>query len=60
VPALGVAGEQAGKAAAVEVELDAGRIVLLGFRPEWRGQSFGTFKAVFNAILSASTATAPR
>jgi hypothetical protein len=46
----------AGKAAALEVELDAGRVILLGFRPEWRGQPFGTFKVVFNAALSAATA----
>src|SRR4029078_4057545 len=42
-----------GKAAALDVQLDAGHVVLLGFRPEWRGQPFGTFKVLFNAILSA-------
>jgi hypothetical protein len=42
-----------GKAAAVEVEFGDGRIVLLGFRPQWRGQPFGTFRVVFNAIASA-------
>ena len=40
-----------GKAAALDVRLDAGHIVLLGFRPEWRGQPFGTFKVLFNAVL---------
>jgi hypothetical protein len=40
-----------GKAAALEVPLDAGHIVLIGFRPEWRGQPFGTFKVLFNATL---------
>jgi hypothetical protein len=40
-----------GKAAALDVQLDAGHVVLLGFRPEWRGQPFGTFKVVFNAVL---------
>jgi hypothetical protein len=44
-----------GKAAAVEVALDAGRVILFGFRPEWRGQPFGTFKTIFNAALSATT-----
>ena len=42
-----------GKAAALDVQLDSGHVVLFGFRPEWRGQPFGTFKVLFNAILSA-------
>jgi hypothetical protein len=41
-----------GKAAALDVQLDSGHVVLLGFRPEWRGQPFGTFKIIFNALLS--------
>ena len=40
-----------GKAAAVDVSLDRGHVVLLGFRPQWRDQSFGTFRVVFNAAL---------
>ncbi len=43
-----------GKAAALDVELDKGHVVLLGFRPEWRGQPFGTFRVLFNAALFGS------
>jgi len=27
--------------------------VLLGFKPQWRGQPFGSFRVIFNAIASA-------
>ena len=40
-----------GYAAAVEAELGEGRVILLGMRPQWRGQPFGTFKILFNAAL---------
>jgi uncharacterized membrane protein len=40
-----------GYAAALEVEHGAGRVVLLGLKPQWRGQPFGTFKVLFNASL---------
>jgi hypothetical protein len=42
-----------GKAAALDVELDKGHILLIGFRPQWRAQPFGTFRVVFNAALYA-------
>jgi hypothetical protein len=41
-----------GKAAALDVRLDQGHVVLLGFRPQWRGQPFASFKVLFNALLS--------
>ncbi len=41
------------RAAALEVRHGDGRVVLLGFRPQWRGQPFGSFRILFNAIMSA-------
>jgi hypothetical protein len=40
-----------GRAAALDVEFGDGHVVLIGFRPEWRGQPFGAFKVLFNAVL---------
>jgi hypothetical protein len=40
-----------GYAAAVEVKHGQGRVVLLGMRPQWRGQPWGSFRILFNAAL---------
>ena len=41
----------ASPAAHADVALGAGRVTMFGFRPLYRGQSYGTFKMFFNALL---------
>jgi hypothetical protein len=48
------ADKLAGRAALVEATLGRGRVILFGFRPQHRGQTWGTFPFIFNAIKSAS------
>nr|MBA2621499.1 peptidase M14 [Acidobacteriota bacterium] len=40
----------AGKAALIEIKIGKGKIILFGFRPQYRGQSLATFPLLFNAI----------
>ena len=48
-----LAGEKhmRGMAAALDVKHDRGRVILFAFQPQWRGQSTGTFRVVFNSTL---------
>jgi hypothetical protein len=40
-----------GYAAALDVFHGQGHIILLGFKPQWRGQPFGLFRVLFNSAL---------
>jgi hypothetical protein len=39
-----------GHSALVDAPLGQGHVVMFGFRPQYRGQSYGTFKLLFNGL----------
>jgi hypothetical protein len=43
----------AGRPAVIEAKLGRGRIILIGFPSQHRGQSHGTFKLLFNSVFEA-------
>ncbi len=51
-----ILGEQRlrGKGALVEARMGKGRVVLFGFRPQYRGQSLATVPLIFNAVLTST------
>jgi hypothetical protein len=48
------------KAAAVELQYGKGRILLYGFKPQFRGQSHGAYRYLFNALYSYDQAPLPK
>ena len=47
-----------GYAAALDVKHGDGHVVLIGFRPQWRGQPVGSFRVVFNGALYSKAVAA--
>jgi hypothetical protein len=48
-----------GKSALVEAPMGQGKVVLFGFRPQYRAQSWATYIPMMNALLLSSATPAP-
>jgi hypothetical protein len=46
-----------GQIAVGEVSVGKGRVVLFGFRPQHRGQTWGTLPFIWNALSSAAASS---
>ena len=49
----------AGRAAVVSIDLNPGKVVLFGLRPQHRAQTHATFPMLFNALYLSATGDAP-
>jgi hypothetical protein len=49
----------AGRAAVVAIDMNPGRVVLFGLRPQHRAQTHATFPMLFNALYLSATGEAP-
>ncbi len=47
-----------GRTALAEASYGRGKVVLFGFRPQHRGQTFSTFPLIFNSLETESHSTA--